>query len=317
MPATKKASKRYRIIDSLLTNKARKFPSLRDMADACLEEFGEEVSLSSIEKDLAAMRNDIDLGYFAPIKYNRTYNGYQYTEEDYTILGIPLNEEDKLALRYAAAILKQFKKDAMVSFFEDTIEKLDNFVHFGLEPKHKIQFEYQPNVKGRALIPEILKAIENRQILKFDYQSGHAPEKGVKHREIVPYLLKEYRNRWYVLSYHIAKKDVRTWALDRIQNLNIGNRFKDILPEFDHDSYFKYSFGITKHNDGKPEVLSYSFAPSEKHYLLAQPLHHSQKILIDNDEEFRVNIYVYPCEELERTIRSYGDSVRKVKPQIH
>ena len=312
MPDTKSAGKRYRLIDQMLTNKYRKYPSLQDIADNCLEEFGEIISLSSIEKDISAMRKDIDLGYFAPIKYNRTYKGYYYSDPEYTIQGIPLNDNDKLALRYAAAILKQFKKDALVSYFEDTIDKINDFVNFGLEPKQKLQFEYQPYVKGRELIPEILNAIENRLILSFDYQSGHALEKGIKKREVLPYLLKEYRNRWYMLSYHIEKKDVRTWALDRIQNLKIGKRFKDILPEFDHDSYFKYSFGITKYNDGKPELHKYSFDTSQKHYLLAQPLHHSQEILIDNAYEFRISIYVYPCEELERTIRSYGDLVRKI-----
>lgn len=313
MPPVKNAVKRYLIIDRVISNKYKKYPSIEDIHAAVEEELETPISISSIEKDMKAMRLDVDLKYFAPIKYSRKNGGYYYEDPEYTIQGIVLNDDDKLSLRYVAAILKQFKKDSLVSFFEETMLKINDQLDIEIEPLQKIQFEYQPYVKGRELIPEILEAIENRIILEFSYQSGHAPEKGSKKRTVIPYLLKEYRNRWYMVSYHLDKKDIRTWALDRIEALKLTKRFNDYLPEFNHDDYFKYSFGITVTNESKPKEIKLSFDPSEKHYLLAQPLHHSQKILSDTDREFIISIYCYPCTELDRTIKSYGNLVKIVE----
>ncbi|MFM1931274.1 MAG: hypothetical protein RL226_577, partial [Bacteroidota bacterium] len=69
MPANKYALLRYRIIDRCLTNSASPFPNKEKLREACEEalygSLGENISESTIEKDLWAMRNENELGYFA------------------------------------------------------------------------------------------------------------------------------------------------------------------------------------------------------------------------------------------------------------
>ena len=83
MPANKYALLRYRIIDRCLTNPGHPFPSKETLRLACEEALygsdGERISISTIEKDLWAMRNETDLGYYAPIEYHRDERGYHYT----------------------------------------------------------------------------------------------------------------------------------------------------------------------------------------------------------------------------------------------
>ena len=132
MPANKYALLRYRVIDRCLTNPARPFPSKEDIREACEEALygstGERISASTIEKDLWAMRNESELGYYAPIAYDKVNRGYYYEEEDYTINEISLNEEDLMAIRFAAKTLDQFRDVAIFRQYENAIDKIVNRV---------------------------------------------------------------------------------------------------------------------------------------------------------------------------------------------
>ena len=79
MPANKYALLRYRIIDRCLTNKAKPFPSKEDLRQECEDVLygsdGINISTSTIEKDMWAMRNESELGYYAPIEYHKTHKG--------------------------------------------------------------------------------------------------------------------------------------------------------------------------------------------------------------------------------------------------
>ena len=113
MPANKYALLRYRIIDRCLTNRMRPYPTKEDLRQACEEGLygseGEHISISTIDKDLWAMRNENELGYHAPIVYNAEHRGYEYEDPDYSISGLNLQEQDLQALRFATLTLLQFR----------------------------------------------------------------------------------------------------------------------------------------------------------------------------------------------------------------
>ena len=109
MPANKYALLRYRIIDRCINNRSHPYPTKEDLRYACEEALygsdGENISVSTIEKDIWAMRNESELGYYAPIAYHRDQRGYYYEEEGYSINEISLNDEDLEAIKFAANTL--------------------------------------------------------------------------------------------------------------------------------------------------------------------------------------------------------------------
>ena len=109
MPANKYALIRYRVIDRVIGNKYNPYPSMEDLMEACSEAIGKQVSKSTIEKDIYAMKNDMSLGYEAPIKYSKNYQGYFYEDPDFTIRDVPLSDEEVDAIQFAAKTLFQFK----------------------------------------------------------------------------------------------------------------------------------------------------------------------------------------------------------------
>ena len=128
MSLHKHALIRYRIIDAMLRNQYNPYPSIEDIRSKCEEslfgsDWGDHISISTIEKDFKAMRTDAELGFFAPIKYSRIHNGYFYTEDEYTIHNVPLKNEDIEAIKFASNTLMNFK-NLMFAQFRFAIEKI-------------------------------------------------------------------------------------------------------------------------------------------------------------------------------------------------
>ena len=319
MPANKYALLRYRIIDDCLTNKGRKFPTKEDMQYACEQALygssGERISISTIEKDMWAMKNEGELGYYAPIAYSKLEKGYYYEHVEYTIKEISLSEEDKEAIRFAANTLFQFKDLAIFDQFGSAIQKIMDRLSISPEIQDDaierfVQFENTPMAKGTELLPILLQAIKENREVRFRYTSF--ADENETERQLHPYLLKEYRNRWYIIGKDVDGGKVKTFGLDRISDLSIRENYFTVDKGFDPEVLFKYSFGITA--GGKPQKVVLKFAPQEGRYVKAQPLHPTQKIIKENNEGLTVELKVIPSYELKATVRSFGDKVEVVEP---
>ncbi len=317
MPANKYALLRYRIIDRCLNNTARPFPSKEDLRQACEDTLygsdGENISISTIEKDMWAMKNESELGYYAPIAYHPAERGYYYSEEGYTIQDISLNEEDMSAINFAAMTLYQFKDIPVFDQFGHAIEKIFDRLNFAPNGDHKavqqyVQFENNPPAEGSDHLPILLACIKQRQVITLEYLKFTA--KASSNYELHPYLLKEYRGRWYLIAYDPKKKDYRTFGLERMVEIAPSKERFDVNNDFNPDRFFKHSIGITEADtDAKEIVLRCN--DQLKHYLLSQPLHHSQE-QIGESNDFKLHVLV--SYELINIILGFGDQMEVVSP---
>jgi len=322
MPANKYALLRYRIIDRMISSKYKPYPTKEDLRQACEDELygseGDHVSISTIEKDLYAMRNESNLGYYAPIAFSKMEKGYYYEDPDYTIGEMPLNDDDLEAIQLAANTLNQFRGLDMFKNSEDAIGKiLDRFT---LNPNNRegavsqyVQFEIAPSYKGGKHLAKMLSAIKRRKIVKFSYAKySGGKEKGYT---LHPYLLKEYRNRWYVIGFNPDKKAVVVFGLDRV----VGEpeyTDLDFTPDgsFDPSIYFEHSMGITAVEES-PELVHLRFSPLTGKYIESQPLHPSQKIIRNDEVALEVELEICITKELIMQILSYGYDVEVKSPE--
>ena len=44
-------------------------------------------------------------------------------------------------------------------------------------------------------------------------------------------------------------------------------------------------------------------------------MHHSQKVLIDNDKEYRIQLTLFPTYDFEREVLSHGERVKVISPK--
>jgi predicted DNA-binding transcriptional regulator YafY len=319
MPANKYALLRYRVIDRCISNKYRPFPSIEDLQQACEEALygssNERVSRSTIEKDIKAMRTEEELGYYAPIKYSKLEQGYYYEDSSYTIKDISLSDEEQEAIKLAATTLFQFRDMAMFKDFGSAIQKIFDRMNISPEMEDEaverhVQFETSPVAQGSDLLPELLSAIKQRQEVQFRYHSYLDDSKS--ERVLEPYLLKEYRNRWYVIGRDVERNATRTFGLDRIENLHSAPRYFVVPSDFDSDTLFRHSFGITA--GGKAEEVVLRFAKQQGLFVRSQPLHPTQETIAEDENGIVVRIRVIPSPELTMAILSYGHQVEVVSP---
>jgi len=282
MSSNKNALIRYKTIDRCLRNKYKKY-TLEDLIEECSEalfEFeGKEayVSKRTIQLDIQNMRSS-KFGYEAPIEvYDRKY--YRYSDSEYSIHNIAVNESDLKAMNNAVQILKQFKDFSMFKDLNGVIQKLENTVH-SAQQQSIIHLDKNEQLKGLEYIDILYNAILNKKTLGVVYKSFKAREE--KKYIVFPQLLKEYNNRWFLICWY--GDGLLNLALDRIISVQIEENIPFREREFNAE------------------------------YVKTKPFHHTQEILEEKDGETYFRIRVQLNFELERVILGFGDHITVHKP---
>lgn len=320
----KSALVRYRIIDEALTSKAHPFPSLNHLIERVnnhLVQIGDDRSVSrrTIQKDLQDMRVSAELGYYAPIEYHKVHRGYYYDEQDYSISKLPLKHEERTVLEFTANLLSRYQNVPMFSSFRHITQKIFDAlnIHSAISNDqdfaNAIQFDQTPVLQGGNWLTPLTEAIRSYKKVHIFYQSfaDTAPKERIVH----PYILKEFRDRWYLVGISESARETRTYALDRIQHVEVLDVHFPLDPHFNREAYFSHSFGIYNLKGEEPEEVVLSFHPSQAGYFKTQPIHPSQKVLTDSATIFEIGLEVFISEDLIMFIMSYLPRVRVVKPQ--
>lgn len=266
------------------------------------------------------MRNENELGYNAPIVYNAEHRGYHYDDPDYSISGLNLQEQDLQALRFATLTLLQFRDMPVFQQYQSAIGRIFDRVHAtapGERLDQHVQFEQAPQTLGTEHIALLMSGIGERQVVRFQYHKFSAKGKEERERCIEPYLLKEYRNRWYLIGKPEGASDVKTFALDRMKDVVLDDARFTRDPSFNADRYFRDALGITAGSEGVQE-FHWAAAPLLSHYLDSQPIHGSQRPLDIEPPSPGWKCYaiqVHPTYELNQRILGFGADIIPLAPE--
>ncbi len=317
MATNKLALIRYKTIDNCLKNRFRKW-SLEDLmekvSDALYDYEGisSGVSKRTIQGDIQMMRSD-KLGYNAPIGIvDRKF--YTYEEPNFSITNSPINHSDMEKMKEIVSVLKHLNGFSYFDEMSDMIAKLENNLHKSADKKKNyIQFESNARLKGLEHITPLYQAILNRIPILIEYQSFKAmkPSREIYH----PYLLKEYRNRWFLLAKSV-KNHLITLALDRILAFHELSKTTFIEHEgVDFERYFDDLLGVTKSERDRGQKVILKFDKTNAPYVLTKPIHTSQTILKEDESGIVIRIDVVLNFELEREILGFGECVKVLGPR--
>lgn len=189
----------------------------------------------------------------------------------------------------------------------DTLEKSPReyleYIHFG----------DQVSFKGAHLLTKVLNAIIDQREIEFDYRSHY--QKEFKKRTIKPYLLKEYLGRWYVHGWDNTVNELRTFGLDRIEELHVTDRiFSESMSE-EVKKNFDNIIGLIYHSGYEKQKVILKVEKNQAKYLRTLPLHHSQRETGSYPEgEIEFTYYLIPNLEFEQKILMNGDRVEVMEP---
>ncbi|WP_221393811.1 YafY family protein [Dyadobacter sp. NIV53] len=319
MPVNRNALIRYRTIDNCLQNRFRKW-TLDDLIEACsdalyeFEGIDKGVSRRSVQADIEMMRSD-KLGYEAPIiVVDKKF--YTYADKNYSITNIPLSHQDLKVLGEVSGLLKQFKGFSHFTDLTEMVSKLEDKIYAQkTQSLPVVDFEKNDNLKGLEFIEGIRKTIVSKTVLCITYQSFKARQPNTFC--FSPYLLKEYRNRWFVLGQsHQKNAPLLTLALDRFQSLTNDNT--EVYREnemINLSTYYSDVIGVTKSPGQRDVEVIFWMNHADAPYVITKPLHPTQKILSSDDAGIVFSMKVILNFELEREILGFGARMRIFGPR--
>ncbi|MCL2649872.1 MAG: WYL domain-containing protein [Candidatus Azobacteroides sp.] len=319
MPANRNALIRYKTIDTCLRNRYRQW-TLEDLIGACsdalyeFEGIEKGISKRTIQMDIQLMRSE-KLGYNAPIVvYDNKY--YTYEDSAYSITNTPLSEQDLKVMSEAVEVLRQFKGFNYFTGMTDIVSRLEDHVTSAKQRTTPvIDFEKNENLKGLEHLDMVYYSIVNKQVLDIKYRSFKARSAGTI--VFYPYLLKEYRNRWFVFGLEKRSQTLRNLALDRIHELEIATSEQFVENKlFDPSTFFNDLVGVTKNLNSKAEKVRFWAGTNDAPYIQTKPVHKSQQLIERNDDGSMIfEIEVIINQELQREFLGFANGVKILAPQ--
>lgn len=182
-------------------------------------------------------------------------------------------------------------------------DRLSNHIHFD---KRKPQ--------GTEHLYGLLHAIKNHLQVEFSYEKYWDDE--ITHRQVDPYALKEFKNRWYVLAKDQGDNRIKSFALDRITNFEITRKKFQPPDDFSVNEHFRNCFGIISPNASKPHEIILSIDPTQGKYVKSLPLHENQRVLVDDEKELRIQLTLFITQDLIIELLSMGDNVKVIQPAV-
>ena len=172
--------------------------------------------------------------------------------------------------------------------------------------RNRILLENVP--AGEEYLQTIILALKTNRRLTITYQRfGHESYETT----LSPYALKLFRQRWYILAY--TGKYLATYALDRMQSVEISDETFEMPEDFSPEEYFAEYYGITADDTPMAHVVIRAFG-NVPNYLRTLPLHVSQKEIGHTDEYSDFSYDIRPSVDFVLELMSYTDGLEVLEP---
>jgi len=271
------------LLNTLLQHKKLTFAELQDKWAASTINDGSELSLRTFHDHRKVVQQLFDVEIVCD-----KANGYKYYIEGHE------------------SLKQDYARKWLINSFN-----VSNMVDEGKSLKERILLEDIP--QGTEFLQLVIEAMKENKVLDVDYHP-FIGEWGPRH--IMPYALKMYNRRWYILGYVEQSKGIRQLALDRIEELNMTDQTFKIPKNFNAEAYYEDSVGIYVDGNLKPQKVKIrAFNPHDS-YMRSLPLHHSQvEIKGDSKEytDFSYRLSLTP--DLTSQLLGMGSKIEVLEPK--
>ena len=344
MPANKNAIVRYRILDRKLSDQHHYYTrtQLWNAVNDYLKGIDEalQVSKRTIEMDLRDME-DI---FHVDLDESMDINGktiIRYADQTRSIFSKPLSDDEKMLLNEVLSTLGQFSGLDNFTWLDDLKTKLGSQLSFGGSefdagngvPQRKvISFSSNEFLQNKEYLGWFFSAITNKKVVSITYRKFDAD----KAQEIIayPYMLKQYRDRWYLLCTPTRDKKqpynphfIANIPLDRIEAYEEVQNIPYVECQVDIDELFDDIVGVTYYWDKPVEHVVFAVHKSSVNYIRTKPIHPYQaelskekqaKLHRENPKLEDYSFFSLDCKlnyELSSLFRSYGPNLIVISPE--
>ena len=257
----------------------------RDLIMERLAEEDAEISKKTFERLLAELRDE----FFIDIRFNRQKKAYEIEEDEFD---------------HANQLVGFFKLSVQADTLAENLGQ-------SREVSNYVSYDFEEIIKGTEFIAPILEAIRERSVLKIRHKGFQSEES--KERLIEPYLLKEFKGRWYLMGYVPAEKMYRSFGFDRIISLEkMSKKFKSRI--MNPKEFYQDIIGVSGW-ELDLQIIKLECSKLQGQYLKALPIHESQKILKETEDKVVIELSLRPNFEFYQQLLSLGSEVKVLSPK--
>ena len=164
--------------------------------------------------------------------------------------------------------------------------------------------------KFKGIINSINEAALKRKSVEMVYFTMRSRKEGK--RKVDPYNMVFFNGTFYVIGYCHLRKDVRTFALERIRMLRVTDESFMVPDDFILEDYMGSGFGIIS---GEPQTVKVWFSPEVAGYIKEKTWHEGQEIQQHKDGSIIFEAEVAVTEELISWIMGWGAKAEVLEPK--
>ncbi len=304
MSKNKNQLARFRRIHELLSLRKGTVVKPDEFCRAC------DISRRTLDNDIAYMRDEFE----APIIWDKRQHGYCYERPFDLAAQIALNMEDVHRLHVAVETLAQFEHLDVFRDLRETVEKIRKGVSGWVRNTGAAKAIYFEPVQytGTEHLPVLLRAIEERRRVNFEYQSFTKDQPGVC--TLDPYCVRQYDQRWYVVGHSPQYDYLKPFALERICGKPELTKHIFEAPDFKPEQYFQHIYGMHTEPEEHAEEVILRFSPLQARYFVSRPFHPYHLVDEHPDGSITVRLHVCITIELIRKLASYGNEAEVITP---
>lgn len=227
-----------------------------------------------------------------------------------------MSQNDYEVMQEAVDMLRQLQDFDQFAEMSDMVSRLQNKLAVSKSNRKPIvHFDSVPQLKGLRLLNPLYNYIAHKQTLRIMYQSFVASQPA--EFIICPYLLKEFRNRWFLFGSKASDLVLYNLSLDRIVSIEPCDEPFRENPDFDSEHFFDNVIGVSKNFKSIPRNVMFWADERQSQYIMTKPLHPSQQLKSRNPDDgscvFQIDVVLN--REMYSVFMSYGPGVRIIYPR--
>ncbi|MBE6299043.1 MAG: WYL domain-containing protein [Bacteroidales bacterium] len=236
----------------------------------------------------------------------RTFHNHREKIQEFFDINI---ECDRVTNEYYIEDVDSLSNDK-VRFWLLNSFAVENIINEQQKLHDRIMLEKNPS--GEIYLTTIIEAMRDSKVLQFTYRTFSETEEHVV--TLLPYFIRIFKQRWYIIGYNAEYNQLRIYSLDRMSSAEVLKEEFEYPADFSPEEYFKNSFGIIV-EEKSAEVIVLKVNTPQNNYIKTLPLHHSQKQLFDCDSFTTFQYTLLPTFDFKQEILSMGAKVEVLQPQ--
>jgi len=263
---------------------------------------------------------DLDALMYAgfPVKSEKRDGRAFYSFLDsYSLGDVPFTPDELLALAFSEDLLRVLEG----TVFHDSIASALAKIRAGLGPEltnylsrmtdtfRVIPGPHKRYAQFADTIRMLNDAVLSQQTVAMKYRTGRSGAES--ERGLDPYRVWYRSGGLYVIGHDHQSGEIRTFAIDRIVEIDATDKSFEVAPSFDFDTFVSSAFGVISET---PVAVRIRFDSDWKNHVMEHTWHPSQKIAELPGGGLELTMEVGGTTEVRNWVMSFGAGAEVIEP---